>query len=122
MKKRPVLGTLTVLAAIPQILFIAMFILIYNPPITHWMIWEKITVGLCCMIGGILLWQGKIWGYYISAIGWGLLLFISIGGLFAFISSASQPYYYYFNLLLGFPIFVFLIRDVFKARKNNQIT
>lgn len=123
MKKRKLLGTVTIIAAIPALGFILFFISKYNAPLYHWFVVEKMMIGFCSIIGGILLWRGHKWGYRLSTIGWAVILYASIMSLYvAFqpevneqlkITMMSKDIIY---LLVGIPILSILIRDIIKTR------
>ncbi len=125
MKNRRILGIITVLAAVPTLAFLGYFVLSYSPPISHWLIWEKVAIGFFCLIGGIMLWKGKIWGYILSALGWGLLIFVHFSILIAsytdldklkFSSYLTKNWLSVVFILSGFLIIFTLLRDILKKK------
>jgi len=90
LKKRRILGIITLLAAVPALAFLGFFVLSYSPPISHWLVWEKVAIGFFCLIGGIMLWKGNIWGYILSALGWGLIIFVHSSILLAYYTGLDK--------------------------------
>jgi len=129
LKKRRILGIITVLAAMPALAFLGYFVLTYSPPISHWLIWEKVAIGFFCLIGGIMLWKGKLWGYVFSALGWGLLLFVHSSILIAFYTGLDKlKFTIYFAkvwlsvifIISGSLIIFILLRDILKKGTELQ--
>ena len=87
MKKRRIIGLLSVLIAFPN-LFLCIGLLGWHDfPITHWLVLEKLSIIVCGIIGGVLLWNGRRTGYLLSIIAW----------LIVFKGSSSSLYYFYFG-------------------------
>lgn len=90
MKKRPFLGALTVLLAIPSLLLLVYFAAQYKPPLAHWFVLEKVVISVSSVIGGVLLWRGSVWGYRISVIAWGLAVISSLASLVSLYQASAQ--------------------------------
>lgn len=113
----------------PALAFLGYFVLTYSPPISHWLIWEKVAIGFFCLIGGIMLWKGKLWGYVFSALGWGLLLFVHSSILIAFYTGLDKlKFTIYFAkvwlsvifIISGSLIIFILLRDILKKGTELQ--
>jgi len=121
MEKRKLLGSLTIIAAIPFLGFIIFFFSVYN---INWFLIENIAIVIFCSVGGKLLWRSSKWGYRLSAIGWAILLFDSVTSVFAVLLTEittqartiliTKDIIY---LLIGIPADFILIRDMMKERK-----
>lgn len=81
MKKRPSLGVITVVPGILSLSFLVYFVSQYQPPFLHWVVLEKTTMGALAFAGGVLLWRGKVWGYWLSLIAWVLVIATSLASL-----------------------------------------
>lgn len=91
MTKRPLLGFITVVAGTPFLVFLAYFVSRYEPPLLHWFVWEKALIVMLSFVGGLLLWRGKVWGYWLSAIAWLMVIFASSFSLVALFQSSGTP-------------------------------
>ena len=118
MKKRKLLGSLTIIAAIPALAFALFFIISYKAKITNFLVIEKIVIVICCSIGGLLLWQGKRWGYGLSAIGWLLILYTSIYSIYNVATRSDMLLQSGIFVAIGIPVFVILIRDIIGRKKT----
>lgn len=125
MKKRKFLGIITVLAAVPALAFLGFFLLSYSPPISHWLVWEKTAIGFFCLIGGIMLWKGSLWGYRLSTIGWGLIVFVHASILKAFytnldkinfINYLAKVWFSVAFILIGTLIIFILLHDILRKK------
>ena len=122
MKKRKILGTLTIIASLPALGFMLFFLVIYKAPFTHWLIIEKIVIVFSCIIGGILLWQGHKWGYRFSTIGWMMILYVSLSSVYVAFQPATKEHIRLamfvkdaIYLSVGLPALVILVRDMIKT-------
>lgn len=127
MIKRQILGAVTILAALPGLLFILYFISSYNASLLHWLVIEKIITALFCFIGGGLLLKGNAWGYRLSLVGWILIIWASISSLLAAwqpVTSgqlqtnmfAKEAIY----LAVGLPTVIILIREMIRIKRFNN--
>ncbi len=130
MRKRRILGSITILSTLPSLLILILFVFLYTPAITHWFILEKISVIIFCFLGGILLWKGNMWGYIFSALGWGLLVFVHSSILIAFYndldrlglsSYLAKVWLSIVFIPLGSLIIFVLLRDILK-KKHAAVT
>ena len=124
MKKRRILGTITIVAAIPSLLFIIFLISKYEVSFFNWIILEKISIILSCASGGALLWKGHKWGYRFSGIGWLILIFVSVTSILAALQPetserlkammyAKDSLY----LIIGVPAIYILVRDMIYSKR-----
>jgi hypothetical protein len=90
MAKRPFLGFITVVVGIPFLAFLIYFVSRYEPPLLHWFVWENALIVVSSLIGGLLLWQGNVWGYRLSAFAWLLVVFASLSSLVALFQSSGS--------------------------------
>jgi hypothetical protein len=124
MIKRIILGIITILAALPGLLFIIFFIGKYHPSLLHWLVVEKIVTALFCFVGGILLFKGDKWGYRLALIGWLLIIWASSSSVFAAfqpITSAQLRKGMLTKeaiiLAIGVPTAIVMIREIVKTNK-----
>ena len=117
MKKRNLLGSLTVIAAIPSLAYALHFTINYKATITNLLVIEKMVIVVCCSIGGLLLWQGKRWGYVLSAIGWLVILYTSICSIYNVATRDDMLLQSGIFVAIGIPVFVILIRDIIGTKK-----
>lgn len=125
MKKRKLLGSLTVIAAIPALGFMMFFLVVYNASLMHWLVIEKIIIGFTCILGGVLLWQGHKWGYRLSIIGWMVILYVSFSSIYVAFQPETNEHLRLamfskdaIYLTVGLPALVILIRDMIKTKKS----
>ena len=132
MKKRPLLGAVTVVAAIPFVVFLAYFTTQYQPPLAHWFVIEKAVVGISGIVGGVLLWYGNLWGYRLGLIAWVLITLsamISLVSLFEVSGKpevnglvttawASKDTLY---IIVATPVLYVLVRDLIDARRAKRL-
>jgi hypothetical protein len=111
------------MAAIPSLVFVIFFTTVYEAPITHWFVIEKLVIIFCSIIGGILLWKGTKLGYQLSAIGWLGILYASIMSIYVAFQPDTKGALRFTMLInglfiaTGIPAIVVLVRDII-ARKN----
>ena len=117
MNKRKLLGLLTIIAAIPSLAYILFFTIRYKASITNPLVMEKIVIVIFCSIGGLLLWQGKKWGFGLSAIGWLVILYTSIYGIYNIATRSDMFLQNGIFVAIGIPVFVILMRDIIGRKK-----
>ena len=94
--------------------------------------------GLCGIVGGILLWRGNKWGYYLSLIAWLYLVAVSAltlsdlfdKGLVMSLSFLQENYPAFgrpftrsvIKIILGIPIIYLIIKTLGKKRGINDPT
>jgi hypothetical protein len=126
-KGRRVLAIITFLASIPSFTFVIRFISTYSPTIAHWVIWEKGCIILFCLAGSILLWQGNVWGYRLSIIGWALIIFVQMSIVIIFLFDLSKSNIVDITaslsinilfILVGVSSIYVLLRDIIRNRNN----
>ena len=117
MKKRKLLGSLTIISAIPALAFALFFTISYKASITNILVVEKMVIVICCFIGGLLLWQGKRLGYGLSAIGWLVILYTSTYSIYNVATRSAMLLQSGIFLAIGIPVFVILIRDIIGRKK-----
>lgn len=126
MKKRRLEGAITVLAGLPGLAGILLLIKISNLPTAAFIVVTNSIFfrGLLGTMGGILLWRGRAWGYYLSLLSWAYMIAVSIltisseaindgaisAGLFV------HEYETTLKLVLGTPICYILLRDIFESK------
>ena len=90
MKKRKITGLITILAAIPRIGYILFFVT-HNPAfLIHWVVIEKLLIATACILGGIFLWRGSIWGYRFSVLGWVMILWASASNIYVALAPSTN--------------------------------
>jgi uncharacterized membrane protein (DUF2068 family) len=88
--------------------------------------------GVCGIVGGVLLWMGKRWGSYLTALTWSYLIVVSLltllslfnrglvlspGFLSGHYDTFGKPLEWsLIKLFLGVPIVYLLIRDILRVR------
>ncbi len=117
MEKRKLLGSLTIIAAIPPLAYTLFFTIRYKAPITNILVVEKMVIVICCSIGGLLLWQGNKWGFGLSAIGWFVILCTSVYSIYNIATRSDMLLQNGIFVAIGIPVFVILIRDIIGRRK-----
>ena len=129
MKKRRFFAIITILAAGPALVFLRYLILGYGTPIIHWLVWEKIAIAFFCLIGGIMLWQGNIWGYRLSVLAWALIIFVHSSILILFCTNLDKLMFpsYVVNIslnvlfiLAGTLTIVILLRDILRKGGRSE--
>jgi hypothetical protein len=110
-------GLLTIIAVIPSLAYTLYFTIRYKAPITNILVVEKMVIVICCSIGGIPLWQGKRWGFVLSAIGWLIILCTSIYGIYNIATRSDFLLQNAIFVAIGIPALVILIREIFGRKK-----
>ena len=80
MKKRRIIGILTVLAGLPGLGGFWLLSHLSDFPLAATIIVINAILfrGLCGVVGGILIWRGSKWGYYLTLVTWVYLVVVSI--------------------------------------------
>ena len=117
MKKRNLLGSLTIIAAIPSLAYTLFFTIRYKASITNFLVVEKMIIVIFCLIRGLLLWRGKKWGLGLSTIGWLVILYTSIYGICNIATRSDMLLQNGIFVAIGIPVFVILIRDIIGRKK-----
>jgi len=122
--KTKFLSALTIMAAIPSFAFVISFTRVYEAPITHWFVIQKLIIVSLCFIGGILLWRGAKLGYQLSTIGWLTILYESFMSIYVAFQpetkEATRAAMFIMNgifIMVGIPVLIVLIRDIMKKKK-----
>lgn len=138
MKKRRIIGLITILAGLPGLGGFWLIGQLDNFPLMATVIVFNAIFfrGLCGAVGGILIWRGSKWGYYLTLITWLYLIAVSIltfnqlynGGIvlsYGFLeenySSFGRPFLMsLFKMLLGIPIVHYVLNDLLKSQKTYE--
>lgn len=137
MKKRKIIGLLTILAGFPGFGGFWLIGELDNFPLMATVIVFNAILfrGICGTIGGILIWRGSKWGYYLSLISWLYLIVVSVltfnhlynngivisyGFLEENFSSFGRPLLLSsLKVLFGIPIVHIVLNDLLKTYKSN---
>ncbi|MEK6224389.1 MAG: hypothetical protein N2A97_05965 [Thermodesulfobacteriales bacterium] len=138
MKKRKIIGLLTILAGLPGL---GGFWLIGQldtfPLLATVIVFNAIFFrGICGTVGGILIWRGSKWGYYLTLITWLYLIVVSVltlsqlynngivlsyGFLEENYSSFGRPFLLSsLKILFGIPIVHVVLNILLKSHKSNH--
>lgn len=131
MKKRPLLGAITMLATIPFLGFLVLFISQYQPPLVHWFVMEKAAICIAGIIGGVLIWRGNVWGYRVGLIAWMLIVLSTLTSLASLYRASGTPDVTgtvgatwagkdVIYILVSVPILYVLARDLLVTRRKKQ--
>lgn len=128
-------GLVTVIAGLPGLGALMLIGLFpdFPTPAKMVVINSFVLRGLCGTVGGILLWRGSKWGYYLSIIAWLYLTVVSVltlsdlfdNGLvltFAFLQENYPEFGRPFTrsavkIILGVPIVYFLFKGLGQMRR-----
>jgi len=127
LKKNKFLGAATIVAAIPSLVFLLFFVIMYSPSIYHWLIWEKVIIIVFCTFGGIMLWKESILGYFFSIIGWGIIIFVNASILRAVFETSrlgpiaiiKNSWLNIFLVFAGIVIIFILVYNFLKSRNKG---
>ncbi len=138
MKKRKIIGLLTILAALPGLGGLLLLDKLDSYPQAAVIVVVNAIVirGLCGTLGGILIWRGSKWGYYLSLITWLYLIvvsFLTFAQLFesglvlslSFLrehySSFGRPFLLSLSkVLFGIPIVHIIIKDLLREHSLKE--
>jgi hypothetical protein len=132
------LGLITIVAGLPglgALLLIGMFG-DFPLPAKMVVINSFVLRGVCGTLGGILLWRGSRWGYYLSLITWLYLVTVSVltlsdlfdKGLILSLSFLQENYPNFgkpfarsiIKIILGIPIIYFIFKALSEKREIKE--
>ncbi len=140
MKKRKIIGLLTILAGLPGLGGILLLDRLDSYPTAAVIVVVNAIVirGICGTFGGILIWRGSKWGYYLCLITWLYLIVVSIltfaqlydsgvvlsfGFLKEHYSSFGRPFLLSFvKVLFGLPIVHIILNELLRANSLKQLS
>ncbi len=133
-------GLITIAAALPglgALLLVGMFA-DFPLPAKMVVLNSFVLRGVCGTIGGILLWRGAKWGFYLSLIAWLYLVTVSVlvfsdlfdKGLIISLSFLQENYAEFgkpftrslIKLILGVPIIYFIFKSLGQKRGIEEQT
>ena len=127
MKKRKIIGTITVLVAGPNVGFMLFFVLLYQAPLFHWLVIEKFLIVVSCILGGIFLWRSSIWGHRFSIVGWILILWTSVSSMFVEVYPTTNENLKAIILskdiifsIFSLTILSILLGDIIRQKRSNK--
>ncbi len=138
MKKRKIIGLLTILAGLPGLGGFWLIGQLDNFPLLATVIVFNAIFfrGICGTVGGILIWRGSKWGYYLTLITWLYLIVVSVltlnqlynngivlsyGFLEENYSSFGRPFLLSsLKILFGIPIVHVVLSVLLKSHKSNR--
>lgn len=138
MKKRKIIGLLTILAGLPGLGGILLLDRLDSYPTAAVIVVVNAIVirGICGTFGGILIWRGSKWGYYLSLITWLYLIVVSVltfaqlydsgvvlsfGFLKEHYSSIGRPLLLsLLKVLFGLPIVHIILNELLRANSLKQ--
>jgi hypothetical protein len=131
MKKRPFIGVVTLLSAVPFLLFLTYFTSQYQPPLAHWFVLEKAVISVSGIVGGVFLWRRNVWGYRIGLFAWVLIAVSSIASLVSLYQTSGQPDVSgtvatiwmskeVIYILIAAPVLYVLIRDLIESKQSKS--
>ena len=135
MKKRRIIGVLTILVGLTGLGGLSLMEQINSFPLT-----AKIIVansiffkGICGTLGGILIWRGNKWGYYLTLVCWLYLIIVSFLTLIQLHNNGIEISYGFIQenfsnfgrsflmsvikIVVGVPIIHIVINEILKAYK-----
>ena len=102
-----------------------LLVLIWNFPVTHGLIVEKLLLGCAAIVAGVFLWQGHRLMYWIGLLSW-LMLFIwaahSLYVVRSDFSSAGQMSSYFFHIAYfigGLSVLPFLVYKLSRLQNTS---
>lgn len=135
MKKQRIIGFITILAGLPAVggLWLIGQLESFPPTATIIVINAIVFRAICGTVGGILIWRGSRWGYYLTLACWIYLILVSLltliqlydngivisyGFLEQNYSSFGRPFLLsVLKIVFGIPIVHVVINSLFRARK-----
>ena len=135
MKKQKIIGLITILAGLPAIGGFWLIGYLENFPLAATIIVINAIIfrAICGTIGGILIWRGNRWGYYLTLLCWLYLIIVSVltliqlydngivlsyGFLEQNYSSFGRPFLLsVLKIAFGIPIVHVVINNLLRARK-----
>ena len=137
-KKRKIIGLLTILAGLPGLGGLLLLDRLDSYPLVAIIVVLNAIFfrGVCGTIGGILIWRGSKWGYYLSLTTWLYLVIVSIltfvqlydngvilsyGFLEENYSSFGRPFLLsLLKVLLGIPIIHIILNDLLRFHGSKK--
>jgi hypothetical protein len=137
-KKRKIIGLLTILAGLPGLGGLLLLDRLDSYPSAAVIVVVNAIVirGICGTFGGILIWRGSKWGYYLSLVTWLYLVAVSIltftqlydsGVLLSFdflkehYSRFGRPFLLSFlKVFFGLPILYIILNDLLRTHDLKQ--
>jgi hypothetical protein len=138
LKKRRIIGILTVLAGLPGLGGFWLIGILSDFPIAATIIVINAILfrGLCGVAGGILIWRGSKWGYYLTLVTWVYLVVVSIltiiqlynNGIefsYAFLVENYSSYgrrfiYSIVKIIAGVPIIYLVLNSILKSYQAKK--
>ncbi len=138
MNKQKTIGLITILAGLPAIGGFWLIGYLENFPLTATIIVINAIIfrAICGTVGGILIWRGSKWGYYLTLLCWLYLIVVSLltliqlydngivlsyGFLEQNYSSFGRPFLFsVLKIAFGIPIVHIVIKNLFRAHKFNN--
>jgi hypothetical protein len=125
MMKRILIGSLTLLAALPALFLVVMLTQYRLFPFTHWALIEQLVIAVTCFAGGLLIYPNIKRGYLLSAMGWLLIVFQSTTGLYWAFDPRSKGLLRTTMLVqngsfivIGIPLLIVLLKHIIERRQN----
>lgn len=137
LKKQRIIGLLTILAGLPGLGGFWLIGQLDNyPPMAAIIIFNSIFFkAVCGIVGGVLIWRGRRWGYYLTLIAWLYLIVVSVltlsqlynNGIVLSLSFLEENYTTFgrpflmsmLKILFGIPIAHIVLNSLLKAHKSN---
>jgi len=137
-EKRKITGLLTILAGLPGLAGLLLLDRLDSYPLAAVIVVVNAIAirGICGTLGGILIWRGNKWGYYLSLITWLYLVVVSIltfaqlydnGVILSFgflkenYTSFGRPFLLsLLKVLFGLPIILIILNDLLRAYGSKQ--
>jgi len=137
-KKRKIIGILTVLAGLPGLGGFWLIGILSDFPIAATIIVIDAILfrGLCGVAGGILIWRGSKWGCYLTLVTWVYLVLVSIltiiqlynNGIefsYAFLVENYSSYgrrfiYSIVKIIAGVPIIYLVLNSILKSYQAKK--
>lgn len=135
MNKQKIIGFITILAGLPAIGGFWLIGQLDNFPLTATIIVVNAIIfrAICGTVGGILIWRGSRWGYYLTLLCWLYLILVSFltliqlydngivlsyGFLEQNYSSFGRPFLLsVLKIIFGIPIVHIVINNLLRAHK-----
>jgi len=138
LKKQRIIGLLTILAGLPGLGGFWLLGQLENfPPMAAIIIFNSIFFkAICGIVGGVLIWRGIKWGYFLTLIAWLYLIIVSVFTLvqlynngivlsYSFLeanfSTVGRPFMMsMLKMLFGIPIVHIVLNSLLKDHKSNR--
>jgi hypothetical protein len=138
LKKQRIIGLLTILAGLPGLGGFWLIGQLDNFPLLATVIVFNAIFfrGICGTVGGILIWRGSKWGYYLTLITWLYLIVVSVltlnqlynNGIIISYDFLEENYSSFgrsfllssLKILFGIPIVHVVLNILLKSQKSNH--